>query len=229
MKRSVDISVGATFVRPTHKTGSFGRVAKRLSFASLVAVVLMTSFTIEQLGAARSPAVQVKAALERRPPSAIQVQVVDLVNQTRYGHNLGSLIEDPDLDDAAQQWADQMVELGRLEHADDLGAGMGDTWIKLGENVGRGGSVAAIHEAWLKSEKHLANIIDPTFDSMGVGVVERGGTLWLVQRFRETAPNVAGGSALPTDNDAPKQLALNSGQKIHHARDVVAGALTNPR
>ncbi len=211
--------------------GSIARVVKRLSFASLLSVVMVTAFTIEELGATKpaAPLVQVKAAVERRGPTVLQLQVVDLVNETRNAHNLGVLVEDPDLDEAAQQWAEQMVELGRLEHANDLGDGMGDTWIKLGENVGRGGSVAAIHNAWLRSEKHLANIVDPSFDSMGVGVVERDGTLWLVQRFRQTAPNVAPGVALPTDSDAPSQLTLGPGQKIQRARDLVAGALINAR
>jgi uncharacterized protein YkwD len=229
MERSVDISVRSAFARSTHQTGSLARVAKRLSFASLVSVVLMTAFTMEQLGAAKPASVQVKAGVERRGATVLQLQVVELANQARIAHNLSLLIEDPLLDDAAQQWADQMVELGRLEHAADLGEGMGDTWIKLGENVGRGGSVAAITDAWLKSEKHRANIIDPTFDSMGVGVVERDGTLWIVQRFRQTAPNVANGLALPTDADAPNQLALTPAPKVHHARDVVAGALVNAR
>jgi uncharacterized protein YkwD len=52
-----------------------------------------------------------------------------------------------------------------------LSDGAPSTWLKLGENVGYGGTIAAIHEAYLNSPGHRANIMDPTFTEIGAAAV----------------------------------------------------------
>ncbi len=186
---------------------SLRRIIPRFVAASLVSIVGITVFTIEDLGAngPRPVAVQVAGVTELRP-GPLQQQITSLVNGVRSTQGLSPLVEDPELDRVAMSWAQRLATMGRLEHTSDLSDGMSDNWLKLGENIGRGGSIEAVHAAWVSSEAHLANITDPKFDSIGVGVVEDDGTLWLVQRFRQTTPNVAPGYSKPTDPSAPAQM-----------------------
>jgi uncharacterized protein YkwD len=204
--------------------GTVRRIVRRMAFASVVSVTAVTAFTIEELGAVRHMAVEVKAETQVRAPSALQAQVANLVNETRRSKNLPALIEDPMLDNAAQVWADHLAAIGRLEHTTDLAGGMGQTWLKLGENIGRGGSIAVVNEAWLNSPHHLENFVDPGFDAIGVGITQKDGSLWIVQRFRQTTPNVASGYPKPTDPNAPSEIA-----KPKSARQVAAGALASAR
>jgi uncharacterized protein YkwD len=54
-------------------------------------------------------------------------------------------------------------------------------WWAWGENVGYGPSVGALDDAWTNSWWHYANIVDPAFTSIGVGVAyDDWGWMYLV-------------------------------------------------
>lgn len=102
--------------------------------------------------------------------AADRSQVVALVNQSRAQAGLGPVIENATLDIKADRWAQHLRDLCDLEHS-DLADGAPDEWLKLGENVGYGGTISAIHDAYLESPGHRANIMDPSFTSMGAAAV----------------------------------------------------------
>jgi uncharacterized protein YkwD len=54
---------------------------------------------------------------------------------------------------------------------------------RLGENVGFGANYAAVQAELLASPPHRANILNPRFRRVGVGVVRRGGLVWVTQIF----------------------------------------------
>jgi uncharacterized protein YkwD len=62
-------------------------------------------------------------------------------------------------------------------------AGVHFSW--LAENVIQGPSPEFIHEQFMKSPPHRANILDRDMDSIGVGVVEQGGQLFAVEDFSQ--------------------------------------------
>src|SRR5690606_1923641 len=70
----------------------------------------------------------------------------------------------------ADNWAKHLRDICNLEHS-KLSDGAPREWLKLGENVGYGGSIAQVHDAYLKSPGHRANIMDPSFTSMGTAAV----------------------------------------------------------
>jgi uncharacterized protein YkwD len=73
---------------------------------------------------------------------------------------------------------------GRLYHTPDLTAGLNFNWRVLGENVGYGGSVASVCDAFLKSATHRANVLDRRFTLVGVGVALDGqGRTFVVEQF----------------------------------------------
>lgn len=54
-----------------------------------------------------------------------------------------------------------------------------------GENIGMGGSVQAIHQAFMNSSGHRANILSAGFTHMGAGVVRQGGRLYVAEEFMQ--------------------------------------------
>jgi uncharacterized protein YkwD len=112
------------------------------------------------------------------------------VNQERKAHGLGALRWDDALADAARKHAQRMAAQGSMSHqfpgepnlaSRARGAGVHYTW--LSENVDEGPNAATIHQSFMKSPLHRANILDTDMDSIGIGMVERSGQLFAVEDF----------------------------------------------
>lgn len=112
--------------------------------------------------------------------------VVNEINQTRSQHGLRQLHQHVTLNIKADEWAQNMRNRCQISHS-VLKQGAPPEWRKLGENVGRGGSVAVVHQAYLNSPGHRANILDSSYTHVGAGAVwgECNGarTLFTVQVF----------------------------------------------
>lgn len=57
----------------------------------------------------------------------------------------------------------------------------------VGENVGYASTLYRVHRALMESPGHRANLLSSRWDSMGIGVVQSGGYLWVTEIFRDTA------------------------------------------
>ena len=99
-----------------------------------------------------------------------RLAVIDAVNWTRAENGLPALTEHVTLNMKADAWAVQLRDDCNIRHS-TLSDGAPPEWRKLGENVGRGGSIEQVHTAYLNSPGHRANIVDPRFTSMGAGAV----------------------------------------------------------
>ncbi len=97
-------------------------------------------------------------------------QVIALVNASRAASGLAPLREHPVLSLKADAWARHLRDICDLEHS-KLSDGAPDEWLKLGENVGYGGTISQIHDAYLNSPGHRANIMDPAYTTMGAAAV----------------------------------------------------------
>ena len=97
-------------------------------------------------------------------------QVIQMVNQSRADAGLRGLRENTQLDIKADGWARHLRDVCTLSHS-TLSDGAPKEWMKLGENVGYGGSIDQVHVAYLNSPGHRANIMDPSFTSMGAAAV----------------------------------------------------------
>lgn len=97
-------------------------------------------------------------------------QVISLVNQSRLENGLSKLRSDVTLAIKADAWAQKLRDSCSLSHS-KLSDGAPRQWLKLGENVGYGGTIGQIHDAYLNSPGHRANIMDPAYTSMGAAAV----------------------------------------------------------
>ncbi len=58
-------------------------------------------------------------------------------------------------------------------------------WEVIGENVGVGGTVASLHDAFMQSRPHRANILESGFQHVGIGTRQARGRLWVTVVFEE--------------------------------------------
>ncbi len=106
------------------------------------------------------------------------------LNSERVAHGLQPLIMRSDLTQVAQSWSDHMAATGVLSHNPQLATAVGN-WLAVGENVGDGPTIGDLDAAFMASAKHRANILDPTYDDVGIGTVTRNGTIWITVDFRD--------------------------------------------
>ena len=93
--------------------------------------------------------------------SASEAGFVAEINATRAANGLNALTVDGGLRSWARTHTQHMMDAGEIYHstASELKAAGGSGWSKLGENVGRGGTVSSLHAAFMASPGHRANIL----------------------------------------------------------------------
>ncbi len=116
--------------------------------------------------------------------SGIEAAFIAAANDARAAHGLPALAVAGDLTSAARAHSRVMGNASNLHHNPNLGGSVSG-WQKLGENVGRGPSVDAIHRALMDSPSHRANILGGDWTQIGIGVVVVDGTIWVTQMFRQ--------------------------------------------
>ncbi len=115
--------------------------------------------------------------------------LVGATNTSRAGMGLPALRENSQLDAVAQSWAGKLAAAGVLSHNPNLQTQITD-WTDLGENVGMGGSIPTLEQAFMTSPEHRANILNTTYTQIGVGSassIDPGCNcpiLWVVVDFR---------------------------------------------
>ena len=130
------------------------------------------------------------------PPT--EQAIIDLTNQQRALNGLAPLAASGKLVQAAQIHAGNMAQLDQMSHVlsgvaqPDLfsrAQAVGYTFAKLGENIAyRYAGAAEVVTGWMNSAGHKANILDPSFNEIGVAVAANSkGELYFCQVFGKTA------------------------------------------
>lgn len=111
-------------------------------------------------------------------------KMLHLLNQTRGNHGLPTLRLNADVSHFAWKHSKKMAELNRCVHTanlyDVVRTYSPSTW---GENVGAAGTLVRIRALWMGSSGHRANILNPRFRRIGIGVVKARGLLWVTTIF----------------------------------------------
>lgn len=150
---------------------------------------------------ASAPAPQPAPAGDPAAPAEEQIAraVFDRVNGEREARGLEPVAWNDALATVARDWSTEMADTGVFEHQDIRALLQGDElsgFRAVGENIfSATGPVPAgtIHAGWMRSDGHRANVLDPGWDRLGVGVFcAPDGSVWATQEFGRTA-----GSDLP--------------------------------
>ena len=140
--------------------------------------------------------------------AGVEAEFVRLTNGARGGRTLAV---DGELTAIARRWSGKMAADNRLAHNPNLSKEVTQDWQKLGENVGTGDTAQQIHDAFMNSPAHRANILDPDFTHVGIGVVRGGdGRIWVTEVFMKlrsgggTPPPPPPTTAAPTTTARPR-------------------------
>lgn len=118
------------------------------------------------------------------------------LNSERADDGLGQLRLDPELSKAARVHTREMIRRSMVHHTSDYKLRYRvRNWVILGENVGAGGGVRTLHNAFMGSPTHRANIMGNAYNHVGVGALYRNGRLWVTVLFEGT-----------TDPDTPLRM-----------------------
>lgn len=130
------------------------------------------------------------------------------INSTRGAAGLAPLRMDGGLQAHARRHTADMIAAGEIYHSssEQLRAAAGSGWEKLGENVGRGGTVSSLHQAFLDSPSHKANILGD-YDYAGIGTDTSDGVLYVTVVFMKKA------SPATTTTEAPATTSAETPAK----------------
>jgi uncharacterized protein YkwD len=126
--------------------------------------------------------------------------VLDLTNRARRAKGLAPLIKDDELRNVARAYSDDMLVRRFFDHTTPDGVSFDDRitghyrhrvavvgeniWYATGYNAANIRQLAQeIVDDWLSSPGHRANLLDPEFTHLGVGVSARQQTIRATQEF----------------------------------------------
>ena len=142
-----------------------------------------------------------------------EVAFVARINDLRAGKGVGRLEVHAELTEIGRNWSSTMAAAGRIWHNPDFAGQVTADWQKLGENVGMGGSVNSLFDAFVASPAHYKNLVDPAFTHIGVGVVVKpDGVMFTSHQFMKLAgaSAPAPAPAAPTTTAAPVRVTTTT-------------------
>lgn len=163
----------------------------RRAVRSLVSGALIAAFTLAcsasasaaDRAAAGCPTVDVAPAADNI--DAVRAGILCLTNAERSQRGMVLLRENRKLRRAARAHSSDMVRDGYFAHTEPDGdtfvdrilaaryTRRSDGWT-LGENlawgIGELGTARGVHDAWMRSSGHRANILEPAYRELGIGV-----------------------------------------------------------
>jgi len=166
------------------------------------ALVLGTGAPVKQAKvkpAAVKSADRAIASLDTPSPSSdpdAEQQLLEMANQARAQLGAPPLRLDEGLTLAARAHADVMAQQQELSHQFEgepslpnrLAAASPLHLDHAGENVALDLSAAAAHEHLMRSPPHRENLLDPSYNVAGFGVIRSGERLYVVQDFGHNLP-----------------------------------------
>ena len=124
--------------------------------------------------------------------SSYQQQVLDLVNAERTKRGISALTLDSSLSSVATKKSQDMVNENYFDHTSptygspfDMMKEFRISYRTAGENIAKGQKTPQeVVTAWMNSEGHRKNILNPDFTNLGVGIAkDSNGTTYWTQMF----------------------------------------------
>jgi uncharacterized protein YkwD len=162
---------------------------KELSFLRFTSLSLAILFLLAITPASR-------AQSGPRPEASLTVAeqyLLAAANQDRANQGLPALRLDPVLTQASAFHAREMAEHDAISHQfpnepelAERGSNAGVHFSHIAENVGEAPTSVIIHNLWMHSPGHRANLLDPNVNTIGIAIVSRDHQLYAVEDFAST-------------------------------------------
>jgi uncharacterized protein YkwD len=121
--------------------------------------------------------------------AALEERMVELINVERDARGIPPLELHPRLSQVAREYSGRMAASGRVDHElegsmeERIREALPDT-CRFGENISKNTSVDYALSDLMTSKGHRANLLDPRFSLIGIGIVRGdGGYLYITQEF----------------------------------------------
>lgn len=130
----------------------------------------------------------------------LEQQMWQLLNADRAANGLPALRFDARVAGVARQHSLEMATSGYFSHqspttgdpASRLARG-GIAWSAYAENIAYNASVPAAQRSLMNSPGHRTNILNPAYDTVGIGIVRKGRSIMATQVFVRAGRGVASG------------------------------------
>ncbi|HRY22622.1 MAG TPA: CAP domain-containing protein [Candidatus Dojkabacteria bacterium] len=171
--------------------------------------------------------------------------IIVLTNQERLGYGLNTLSTNAQLSAAALAKANDMFEKQYWDHFGPNGESpwqfiraTGYNYVYAGENLAKGFRTAeGVHEAWMASPTHKANIVSGNYKDIGVAVVEGEllgkQTTLVVQMFGNLTSEVYSATQTPEETKTPSEPSVpSSTEKVvvnDEAGEIKSIRITSPQ
>ena len=158
---------------PSHHNAYRPHILRRRSLVFLLALALLAEGALVANLMARQSGHDFLAAV-------IQSEIISLTNAQRAQNSVGALVENKQLDVAAQQKADNMAKFSYFSHNGPDGktpwewiGESGYDYQYAGENLAvRFTDSKDVVVGWMASPTHRANIVKPAYTDVGVGIAQ---------------------------------------------------------
>jgi len=151
--------------------------------------------------------------------------LLQLANHERAAQGLPPLKWNDALSEAARQHAVRMAQQNTLSHQlpgepdlTDRASRAGARFHILAENIAEGPNAESIHQQWMHSPPHRANLLDRQLDSVGIAVAVRDGTLFAVEDFSLAAGGMSISEQEKTVEEQLQRRGLRLLDQIKDAR-----------
>jgi hypothetical protein len=154
-------------------------------------------------------------------------QLMALANEARAHAGAGRLQWDEALAAAALRHCERMVEEGPIAHRyggePDVSGRAGQAGARfdvIEENVAVGPSAAVIHDEWMHSPGHRANLLSPEINRVGIAVASARGVLYAVADYSRGVQKMT-----PTQVEAQvAELIRSSGVTVRNSPETARQA-----
>lgn len=193
--------------------------------------MLLFCFAFTLIGVAQNSVPVATPAGSSQFDAAAETRLVNLINQARSQQGLPPLTPDQRLTEAARKHSELMAQHSALSHEFP-----GEPPLQLrfsneglvsdsqGENVDLDQSVEGAHEVLMKSPPHRANILDPDYNVVGVGILRSGQNLYVTEDFARRLPQLSEQQA-----EAAVQTAIDHNEQARRTAAPVRKPLTELR
>jgi uncharacterized protein YkwD len=148
-------------------------------------------------------------------------------NEARANQGLPPVRLDPVLTEASAFHAHEMADHADISHQFDgepelatRGANAGAHFSLISENVGEAPTSVIIHDLWMHSPGHRANLLDPNVDSIGIAIVTRNNQLYAVEDFASTVQTLTLNQQERTVASVISQSGMHVAETTNDARQT---------
>lgn len=203
----------------------FREQKKTLTAAIVIATIAFGSISTSSYASSPTTKLSIKSAIKTGTiDTSAEQDFLNRTNALRASVGVGPLKVNSELLTKARNWSQTQANSGTIFHS-TLTDGVSQNWQSLGENVGMGPDVLAIHNALVASPRHYQNLVDPRFTEVGMGVVNQNGTIYVSQVFMQFMPTQA---AAPAPAPAPTTPPTTAPPAVKKVTKAVAAAQAAP-